>query len=120
MAAQDELEQLLNQSCFMPLQSPAPSKHQETQKVTLNHFYPLFFLLVLSRADLSSAPLSRQEPKGSRRAAPQKHLTTQDRHGNRWDVSSPVRGGGGVVWTRAHVAQTAPGRLCRRWSARSD
>lgn len=76
----------------MPLQSPAPAKHQETQKVTLNHFYPLFFLLILSRADLSSASPSRQEPNWSRRAASLKDFTTQSQRGNRWDAPSVARG----------------------------
>lgn len=53
IATPDELRQLLNQSCFMPLLSPVASKHQETQKVALNHCYPSFFLLILSRADPS-------------------------------------------------------------------
>lgn len=73
--APDELEQLLNQPFFMPLQFPAPSEHQKTQKVALNHFYPrfypLFFLLVLSRAAISLA----SQPNRSCPDAPPKTLT---------------------------------------------
>lgn len=96
--APDELEQLLNQPFFMPLQFPAPSEHQKTQKVALNHFYPrfypLFFLLVLSRAAISLA----SQPNRSCPDAPPKTLTPpQSSAMNRWDTSSTTGGGG--MWT---------------------